>query len=212
MNKHPFLFVIALLLLPTVANAAPDLDETVDALHREIAALRVVHVLDLDAAQIEEIIPLVRTGIDLRADLEEVHARSQKSNLAVLRQVRDDLGDDGELREETEAAAQDARKATEKAMRPVMWELKDVGEEIVAALDEDQRRQVAEVLARMPFSEGPRGPRPPFEDRDESADKQKPDQDRMPPRMEDGVRRHNGRRLLGLVFSEEFLAVLQEQL
>lgn len=210
MNMHLFLLTTALLLVPTGAIAAPDIDETVETLHREIAALRVVHALDLDAEQIEELVPLVRTGIELRADLEEVHSRSQASTVAVLRQVRDDLGDDGELSEATEAAAQGARKDTEKAMRPVMWELKDVGEEVVAVLDEDQRRQVNEVLSRLPFAAGPHGQRPPpFESGEESADTRKPGQ--LPPRIEDGVRRHNTRRLFGLVFSEEFLAVLEEQ-
>jgi hypothetical protein len=34
----------------------------------------------------------------------------------------------------------------------------------------------------------------------------------MPPGMAQGVRRHNARQLFGVLFSDEFLAVLQDQI
>jgi len=206
-STSTFLLTIALSLIPLNVAAAPDLDKEVEALHREIASLRVVHGLDLSAAQIEEMIPLVRTGIDLRADLETVHAACQKSNLVVLRRVRDDLAEDGELGEDVEAAAKEARKSTEKAMRPVLWELKDLGEEVAAVLDDEQRRQVMEALSRMPGPGGRQGP-PTRADGERQADQ--PGQDRMPPQLQENLRKHNARRLAGLVFSEEFLAALED--
>ncbi len=211
------LIFLATTLSTSWADARPDVDEETASLHREIAALRIVHHLDLGAAQIEELIPMVRTGIGLREDLEGVMEKSAKSNLAVLRQVRDDLADDGELDEETEAAAEDAHKATEKAARPVHWELKDLGEEVMDVLDEDQRRQVMRALSRPPFGPQRRGPGGPDGARGErEGEEMGPPQGaqggKMPPGMEQGVRRHNARQIFGVVFSDEFLAVLEDQI
>lgn len=205
-----FFTTILLLALPGLAGAAPAIGEQTEQLHREIAALRVVYGLDLGAEQIDELIPLVRTGIGLREDLESVHEKAQRSNLAVLRQVRDDLAEDGELNEETEQAAKDAKKATEKALRPVMWELRDVGEEVMEVLDDDQRQTVMEALSRLPMERG-RGQRP-TPPRDEESAGNDEGRRQLPPRLEQGVRRHNARKMFGLVFSDEFLAVLQDQI
>lgn len=202
--------LITTLLATPAALARPDVDDETAALHREIAALRIVHGLDLSAAQIEELVPLVRAGIDLREELEGVMEKSAKANLPILERVRDDLADDGELTEETEAAAEDAHKAAEKAIRPAHWELQDLGEEVMDLLDEDQKEKVARALARPPFGPGRHnGP----EREEAGAETGPPMQDRrMKPGMAQGVRRHNARQLFGVVFSDEFLAVLQDSI
>jgi hypothetical protein len=192
--------------LTAAAGARPDVGDEVEALHREIAALRLFHALDLTAEQQAEMIPLVETGIGLADDLRAVHEVNQRDHLAVLAQVRDDLRDDGELGEATQEAVQDARKVAEKAMRPVMWEIGDLGEEVQGILDDDQRARVREALQRSPGA-GPRGAgpgagrmAPPGSDpRGEGAGDAGADGERA---------RHRGRQLLKLVFSEEFLAVL----
>jgi hypothetical protein len=205
----PSLGILLALTLPVAASARPQLDEQVEALHREIAALRIAHGLDLDDGQIGQLIPLVEDGIGLRQDLEDLHDANRKTHIAALERVRDDLADDGEIGEQTEQLTQETRKAAEKAMRPVMFELKDLGEEIMALLDGDQRRRVAEAMARMPAQPGHRRPGPPPSDRgDERA--QPPQRPALPQALEQGIRRHNGRELFGVVFSEEFLAVLQD--
>jgi len=209
-----FTFVTLAILVAPTAQARPDVDEETASLHREIAALRIVHGLDLSSAQIEELIPLVRTGIGLREDLEGVMEKSSKANLSVLERVRDDLSDDGELTDETETAAQDAHKSVEKALRPVNWELQDLGEEVMDLFDEDQKQKVKKALARPPFGQKQRGG-PEREPDGEEGAMGPPSgvrEPRMPPGMEQGVRRHNTRHLLGVVFSEEFLAVLQDQI
>ncbi len=204
------LLLLSILFCAPAAQARPEVDDETAALHREIAALRIVHGLDLSAEQIEELVPLVRAGIDLREDLEGVMEASARANLSVLQRVRDDLTDDGELTEETEAAAEDAHKDTEKAMRPVHWELQDLGEEVMDLLDDDQKEKVTRALARPPFGadrRGGHGREPAGEDMGPP-----PEGRRMPQGMAQGVRRHNARQLFGVVFSDEFLAVLQDQI
>ncbi len=212
MNRIPhcasWVLPIALVMAwPAAALARPAMDEQVEVLHREIAALRVVHNLDLDEEQRAELIPLVETGIGLVGDLEDLHEQNQRDHLAVLQQVRDDLWDDGELDEATEAAAQDARKAAEKALRPVMWELGDLSEEVMQVLDEDQREAVQAALSRPPGArKGRGGP----EGRMGGPRAGGPDEDAPspPPGVAAGIRRHNARQLFHLVFSDEFLQVL----
>jgi len=201
------LLLAALLLLPTAAGARPQLDEQVQTLHREIASLRIVHGLELDDEQIQQLIPLVEEAIGLRQDLEDLHDAQRKTHVSVLQQVRDDLADDGELAEATEQLAQETRKDAEKAMRPVMFELRDLGEEVMELLDEDQRQRVAEAMARMPDPPGHRRGGPPQRDGEGMGPQQRP---QLPPDMEQGIRRHNARELFGVVFSGEFLDVLQD--
>lgn len=202
--------LLTTLFAAPAAQAAPDVDDQTAALHREIAALRIVHGLDLSAEQIEELVPLIRAGIGLREDLEAAHAKSAKDNLSVLQRVRDDLVDDGELTEETEAAAEDAHKDTEKAMRPVHWELRDLGEEVMDLLDDEQQEKVTRALARPRFGPGHTQGAPRREG-GEQADRPS-DGRRLPPGMAQGVRRHNARQLFGVVFSDEFLEVLEDTL
>ena len=206
----------AIILSTPLAQARPELEEQTAALHREIAALRIVHGLDLSAEQIEEIIPLVRPGIGLREDLDSVMESAGRDNLPVLEQVRDDLSDDGELSEETRTAAEDARKVTEKAMRPVHVALRELGEEVMDLLDDEQREQVMGALAPPEF-----GPRWAMRghDGDEEEPMGQPPGVRggrpMQPELGGGGRshdiRHNARQLFGVVFSDEFLAVLEAQ-
>jgi hypothetical protein len=201
------LLAATLLAAPT-AMARPAEDDATATLHREIAALRIVHGLDLSAAQLEELVPLVRAGIDLREEFEGVMEASARANISVLERVRDDLADDGELSEETETAAEDAHKATEKATRPVHWELQDLGEEVMALLDDEQKEKVTRALARPPFGPDRRGgPR-----QGESGERMGPPDRPMQPGVAQGVRRHNARQLFGVVFSDEFLGVLQDSL
>lgn len=229
-SRFPLLLIfLATTLTASTAAARPDVDEEMASLHREIAALRIVHHLDLSAEQLEELIPLVQAGIGLREDLEGVMEKSAKSNLAVLRQVRDDLADDGVLDEAIESAAEDAHKATEKAMRPVHWELKDLGEDVMDVLDEEQRQRVMRALSRPPFGPQRRGPGGPGAGPGEGPGEGPPEGPEMgdgervgPPRdaqgprmsqaMEQGVRRHNARQIFGVVFSDEFLSVLEDQM
>ncbi len=188
--------------LAAAAAARPDPGEEVESLHREIAALRLFHALELTAEQQAEMLPLVETGAGLADDLRAVHGANQRDHLAVLGQVRDDLWADGELSEATQDAAEGARKEAEKAMRPVMWEIGDLGEEVLGILDEDQRARVREALLRPP-GRGDGGP----------------GEGRMGPAAgprgqgaqgEAGAQRHRARQLFRVVFSDEFLTVLTE--
>lgn len=212
MISNPFhptrAFAIALIFAwTTIAQAKPAVDEQVETLHREIAALRILHNLDLDDEQRAELIPLVETGIGLVSDLQATHEANQADQFAMLQQVRDDLWDDGELDEATEEAAQEARKAGEKALRPVMWELGDLAEEVMQVLDEDQREAVQAALSRPPWAgrmRGPEGPGGPGA----AGPPEVGEGPTPPPGVTAGVRRHNARQLFHLVFSDEFLQVL----
>lgn len=208
---HPTraLAIALILAWTTMAQAKPAVDEQVETLHREIASLRILHNLDLDDEQRAELVPLVETGIGLVDDLEGIHEANQRGHLEVLQQVRDDLWDDGELEEATQTAAQEARKAGEKVLRPVMWELGDLAEEVMQVLDEDQRDAVQAALSRPPWARrtpGPEGHGGPQAGGPTGGD----EGPTPPPGVAAGVRRQNARQLFHLVFSEEFLAVLTD--
>jgi hypothetical protein len=123
--------------------------------------------------------------------------------VVVLRAVRDDLRDEGEVREATEQAMQDHAETSEARMRPVIEELRGLAEEVMAVLDEDQRAQVVEALGRTPYEKrAERRARREGGDNPRALD--------LPPEAEGELRKHNLRKLFGLVFSEEFLATLQQ--
>ncbi len=201
------------LAAPAAARSGRDVDDESAALHREIAALRMVHELDLSQEQIDELVPLVEEGIGLAEELRELRDEARKDNLPVLRRVRDDLADDGELSEETRDAAEHAAKEAEKVSRIAVLELRDLAEEVMDVLDEEQREKVQRVLSAPP---GPRrhhrrdadarpddaGPPPAATDRGAAE---------LPPPLLHEIRQHNARQLFSTVFSAEFLDVLLDR-
>jgi hypothetical protein len=200
-----------LLACPAAARPAPDTVEQTEALHREITALRIVHALDLGTEQIAELTPLVEQGISLVDDLQQLHERAQKDNLEVLRRVRDDLADDGELTEKTEDAAEQALEESEKTTRVTMLELHDLAQDVMDVLDEQQRQKVHQALITPP------GHRREFRPGDVTPpeDLTGPDtmlqQDQLPLDLQREIQQRNARRLFGLVFSQEFLDVLTDR-
>lgn len=209
MTTHARILLAAALAfaVPPIAHAA-DVDEQVESLQREITALRVVHALDLSDDQIQTLIPLVDEGIGLVDDLRSVHAQCQRDSLPVLRRLRDDLADDGEISPDTEETSRVAIEESERTTRIVMQELKDLAEEVLHTLDEDQRTRVHHAVSEIPGSR-----RQHRNAQDESGQDSTPDAARLemlPPELRQEIRNHNTRRLFGLVFSEEFLSVLEE--
>jgi len=209
MSHHrPTLFLTALLLtiavvVPTLATARAGVDEQVEALHKEITSLRVIHGLQLDDEQLDALVPLVEEGIGLVDDLRAADADNQRASLVVLRAVRDDLQRDGEVSEATREALQDHGDVCEAKMRPIIQELHLLAEEVMAVLDDDQQAQVHEALGRAPWEKrAERRARRGGKDARSRAPA-------LPPEAQGELRRHNARKLFGLVFSEEFLAVLQ---
>ncbi len=197
------LLAAVFLFNPVTAQAARDMDGEVEALHRQIQSLRIIHGLELTDEQIEALIPLVEEGIGLVEDMRAVHDANKKSSIAVLEQVRADLQSSGEVSEASKEALKESHKAAEKAARPVEWELRDLAEEIGELFDEDQKKKLRKAMAkhhRPGPGHGERHEQPPPPPREERGE--------VPEKLRKEMREHHTRHLMGILFSEEFLDAL----